>query len=425
MSNSWIFFVSKRFSRIDRKGRSAATSFLATAGICFGVMTLIVVMSVMNGFQLSFIDSILELSSYHIQIENLDSDKEKLLYLQTENIKKIRSITPFYEAQTLMTGDDGKESAAIIRAVPSDIYTKDFGFNKEMNMIKGSFDLESKNSIVLGSSLARSIGAKTGSIVTMFVLSGGNDVEMISDDRRFVVTGVFSSGYSEINSSYCFINIDSAEEYFGKKSIKHYGIKIEKSDQDLRIINELKKQGIDGAKSWREYNKNFYSTLKIEKNMLMLLVLLIFLVVAINIYNGMRRLVLERSSEIAIFSSFGASQSEIKTIFILRGFITGATGAIVGVILGLLISCNTDVVFNAASKIVFMFQYVLTSITNPENLQYVAENSSYGLYASIPARIFIGEVFFIALFGIMAPLLASWAASANVLKLKIAEVLHE
>lgn len=426
MSKLWILFVTSRFSRVDRKGRSAATSMLATLGICFGVMTLIVVMSVMNGFQMSFIDSILELSSYHVQISDYDISLEKSIEEKCKSLKYVRNVEPFCEAQTLLVGETGKESAALIRAVSPDIYFDDEGFRQEMNITRGEFDISGKNQIVLGSGLAREIGAKVGTEVNLFILSGGNDVALLSDDRRFVVTGIFSCGYSEINSTYCFINIDYSEEYFGKNPARRIGVKLQSSEYDARLTSELQKADFAAnITPWRSYNKNFYSTLKIEKNMMLLFVALIFIVVAINIYNGMRRLVFERRNEIAVFSSMGASNAQIESIFILRGFITGCAGAVAGLVFGILISLNTDVVFNAASKIIYLCQYVFTAITAPETLQFVEENSSYSLYASIPARIFPLETVFITLFGIMSPLAASWWASRSVLKMKVAEVLHE
>ena len=75
-SFKWVFFVSRRFSKVDRKGRTAVTSFLASLGVCFGVMALIVVMAVMNGFQMSYIDSIMEISSYHIRVSGIAKDRE-------------------------------------------------------------------------------------------------------------------------------------------------------------------------------------------------------------------------------------------------------------------------------------------------------------------------------------------------------------
>ena len=126
--------------------------------------------------------------------------------------------------------------------------------------------------------------------------------------------------------------------------------------------------------------------------MLLLLVALIFVVVAINIYNGMRRLVFERRTEIAVLSALGARKSGIKAIFITRGLIMGTLGALVGVILGIIISLNTDVVFTLAARFMYAIQYIITALTDRGNLQYVQVNSSYNLYASIPARVFPGEV---------------------------------
>lgn len=422
----WIFSVSNRFARVDRKGKSAATSVLATLGICFGVMTLIVVMSVMNGFQMSFIDSILELSSYHIQAKENDSncDYSKLQQFCKDN-KNILTVSPYYEAQTLMTSEYNKESAAIIRAVDPMCYIDDDGFFYQMKMRRGSFDLFEENSIVMGSTLARNLGVTVGDVVNLFVLSGSDDVSLFSDDRTFTVTGIFTCGYAEINSSFCYINIREGEKYFGNAANITYGIKLTDKEKDSLVISQLKKAFSEYSfTSWREYNKSFYGTLRIEKNMLMLLVALIFVVVGINIYNGMRRLVFERRSEIAILSAMGAGNSQIQSIFVSRGFITGFVGAVSGVILGLLISINMSFVFEFVSSIMFWLQYCVTSIFSPENLIYVQENSTYSLYASIPARVYYKEVVFIFLFGLASPLFASWGASKAVLKMTIAEVLH-
>ena len=433
----WITSVSRRFSRVDRKGRSAATSMLATLGICFGVMTLTVVMSIMNGFQMTFIDAIMEISSYHIRItekEAEDSENEevsRLFYDESSLLKNcsenknVLSVTTFYEAQTLMTGDTGREKSAVIRAVNPDVYEEDKGFRREIEMLEGSFDLSKPDTIILGSSLANKLRVFEGDIVNLLVLSGGSDVDLFSTDRYFTVAGIFTSGYSEINNNYAFISLESGEKYFGKNAKKIYGMKLVNSNDDVHVISQLKKTNPEyDFQSWRDYNKTFFGALRIEKNMLLLLVALIFVVVGINIYNGMRRLVFERRSEIAILSALGASNSEIKSIFIMRGLTTGAVGALIGIILGLAISINTDVVFKFASSVLYWAQYLTAVIFSPDTVQYIQENSTYAIYANIPARVIFSEVVMISLFGVIAPLFASWAASRNVLKLTVAEVLH-
>lgn len=421
----WIFLVSKRFSRVDRKGRSAATSKLATAGIAVGVMTLIVVMSIMNGFQLSFIDSIQEISSYHLRVYNLPENEKSDFYKFCDENKNIKSCTEFLEAQTILASEKGTESVSILRAINPNVYNTDSGFYKEVKMLQGKFDISNSGSIILGNRLARDLGVRLGQKVNLLVLSGSSDVDLFSQDRIFTVVGIFTCGYAEINSSFAFINIEDGFKYFGKETQNVLGVKIQNVNHDVYAQNILKKVFPSAnIESWRSYNKSFFGTLRVEKNMLLLLVALIFVVVAINIYNGMRRLVFERKSEIAIFAALGAPSSEIKSIFIMKGFLTGLIGSAIGVVLGILISKNSDIVFMAASKIMYVFQYLFTAIFNHENLAYVSENSSYILYSTIPARIQSGEVFFIALFGFISPLIACWAASKNVLKLTIAEVLH-
>lgn len=426
----WISVVSRRFARVDRKGRSAVTSVLATLGICFGVMTLTVVMSVMNGFQMSFIDSILEVSSYHLRVINVAPEQENALKAACETEKRIRACVPFYEAQALMTGEKGGAVAVNVRAADESIYYKDEGFKKELRMISGSFDFSETDSIILGSTLARNLGVRTGDTVNLLVMSGGSDVDLFSSDRLFTVRGIFTTGYAEINSACAFTGTAAAEKYFGASAKKIWGIKIKNYDKDLGVVASLKKQlGFSDLsktqiQSWRSFNKTFFGALRIEKNMLLLLVALIFVVVAINIYNGMRRLVFERRTEIAVLSALGARKGGIKSIFIMRGFIMGTVGALTGVVLGIIISLNTDVVFTLAAKLMYGIQYLITALTDRQNLQYVQINSSYNLYASIPARLFPGEVTAITLFGVFSPLIASWAASRNVLKLTVSEVLH-
>lgn len=426
-SIKWIFSVSRRFARVDRKGRSAVTSALATLGITFGVMTLIVVLSVMNGFQMSFIDAIMEISSYHVRISDVNESQEVELNDFLKNNKNIisESTTSFYEAQTLMASEFGRESPALIRAIDDNIYHKDEGFRKEITIVDGDFDLSEENTVILGSSLARALRVDVGDIVNFLVMSGGNDVDLFSSERKFTVTGIFRTGYSEINNSFAFVNYDSAEKYLGKSARKIIGIKLLNSNNDSLFISQVEKSFSDvKIESWREYNKTFFGALRIEKNMLILVVAIIFIVVGINIYNGMRRLVFERKSEISILSALGAKNSQIKSIFIARGFSIGAIGTFFGIILGLLISINTNFVFNAASSLMFNVQYLFTAIFSPQNLQFIQENSSYAIYANIPARIFFSEVVIISMFGILSPLFASFMASKNVLKLTIAEVLH-
>ena len=425
MSYRWIFDVSRRFASVDRKSRSSATSFLAVLVICFGVMSLVTVVSVMNGFQMSFVNAIMELSSFHIRVSNLESQAEADFLDSCADSKEIRCVSPFYESQALLVGNKSKESAGIIRGVDARTCEFDEGFAREIKIVSGSFDLSSADSIVLGSYLAQSLGVTTGNTVNLLALSGGKDVELLSQNRQFKVTGIFECGYYDINQGYAFVSLEAAHMYFGEDAPVFYGIKIRRPQNDGFVSAAIKSRFPDAAvQSWREYNRTFFGALRVEKNILMLLVFLIFVVVAVNIYNGMRRLVFERSQEIAALSALGGTSFQIKTIFVVRGFLTGAAGTVIGVVLGIFISLNIRSVFLGVSHCLYWLELFFTSVFSPENVAFITENQMYAIYASIPARIIPSEVLLISLFGVLSPLLASALASRSVLKLKIAEVLH-
>ena len=425
LSYRWIFDVSRRFASVDRKSRSSATSFLAVLVICFGVMSLVTVVSVMNGFQMSFVNAIMELSSFHIRVSNLESQAEADFLDSCADSKEIRCVSPFYESQALLVGNKSKESAGIIRGVDARTCEFDEGFAREIKIVSGSFDLSSADSIVLGSYLAQSLGVTTGNTVNLLALSGGKDVELLSQNRQFKVTGIFECGYYDINQGYAFVSLEAAHMYFGEDAPVFYGIKIRRPQNDGFVSAAIKSRFPDAAvQSWREYNRTFFGALRVEKNILMLLVFLIFVVVAVNIYNGMRRLVFERSQEIAALSAVGGTSFQIKAIFVVRGFLTGAAGTVIGVVLGIFISLNIRSVFLGVSHCLYWLELFFTSVFSPENAAFVTENQMYAIYASIPARIIPSEVLLISLFGVLSPLLASALASRSVLKLKIAEVLH-
>ena len=425
-SAKWIFDVSKRFSIVDKSGRSAVTSFLSTIGIGLGVMTLIVVISVMNGFQMSFINAIMEISSYHVRVSSVSVEKELELIDFCSSDKDILSISPFYESQALMVNSNGSEAVGIIRAVESDIYQKDIGFKKELQMVYGNFNLDEDNSIVLGYSLAKKLGANVGTKINLLAMAGGKDVALISQNREFTVTGIFECGYIDINESFCFINTNAAKKYFGQSANVVYGIKLKDYQDDSKIISNIKSNFPEVCvESWKSYNRTFFGALRIEKNMLMLFVFIIFIVVGINIYNGIRRLVFERKQEISILSALGGTKDEIRQIFVVRGFTTGLIGACIGVFLGLLICINMNHIFMFISNFLYYCEYIFTFFVNPENVYYVLQNSMYDVYAAIPPKIYFNEVFLIASFGVLTPLIAALSASNSILKMTVVEVLHD
>ena len=157
----------------------------------------------------------------------------------------------------------------------------------------------------------------------------------------------------------------------------------------------------------------------------MFLAFLIFVVVAINIYNSMRRLVYERREEIAVLQALGAGKKETRFIFTLQGLLTGIKGSIPGLLLGLLICFNMEKVFMGFSWIMSKITYLFNLIFNPQNAAYLASNSIFMYYSKIPARVVASEVILITMFGIISSYVAAFLASKNIMKSSISEVLRD
>ncbi|MGP1588062.1 MAG: FtsX-like permease family protein [Treponemataceae bacterium] len=421
----WIHFISTRLSGLDRKSRYSSTRIIPAIGIGFGVMALIVIVSVMNGFQGTSINSLMEISSFHLRLTDKFEKYGKILE-KSNSVEEITCITPFLDSQGLLVGNRGKQFGAMIRGIEPDILQKDKGFREQMNLYAGEFSLEDGDSIWLGHSLAKTLGVTLGDKVNIFALSGGAEVDLFDSNRIFTVKALFQCSYAEINSVFAFIPLESAKNMLGNTDDVVYGIKLKDYNKDFAAQTKLKKYFPNSAiESWRDFNKSFFGALRVEKNVLMLLVFLIFLVVAINIYNGMRRMVFERREELCVLQGLGAHKKNIRTIFIIQGLYVGLAGSIPGMIMGLFISVNMSYVFKFLSKASYGMNYFITMLISPEKIFLLSKNYIYNYYADIPAVINFGEIFYITIFGIISAVFSSYLASRKIMQFEIAEVLHD
>jgi len=417
----WIFFVLRRFNAADTKGRSAVTGILSVLGIAFGVTVLIVILAVMNGFQRSFIDTILQVSSAHVQLYG----SEELLR-KAKGAGGFQSFYIFSETQTVMQGSYGRQQPAVLRAVPDTIMTDDRSFAGAVTMMDGSFDLSVSRSIVLGYELARMLSVSVGDTLSLLALSGTADSDIFPEDAECLVTGLIKTGYYAIDAGFAFISTETGELMCGKPLTLQAAVKLSNPEADgvyvayiSDLFPELK------TESWRTYNHAFFGALRVEKNTMFMLVFLIFVVVTVNIYNGMRRSIYERREEISVLASIGARKEHIQALFIANGFTIGLLGASVGLLLGLLLAADINRVFllaeTLANTIIEAINLVLeqTFFTG-----FTIFSPQYFYIDAVPVRIFFNEVFLIFLFGVFSASFAASIAARKILTLKPAEVLR-
>ena len=417
----WIFFVLRRFNAADTKGRSAVTGILSVLGIAFGVTVLIVILAVMNGFQRSFIDTILQVSSAHVQLYGTAEMLEK-----AKSAGGFQSFYVFSETQTVMQGKFGRQQPAVLRAVPETILTDDQGFAHAVTVMEGSFDLKPLRSVVLGYELARMLSVSAGDRISLIALSGTADTDIFPEDAECLVTGLLKTGYYAIDAGFAFISTETGTAICGAQQTLSAAVKFADSEADGAYLAQISSRFPDlKMESWRTYNHAFFGALRIEKNTMFMLVFLIFVVVTVNIYNGMRRSIYERREEISVLASLGAKKEHIQALFIANGFTIGLLGASIGLLFGLLLSADINRVFLLA-------EYMVNTVIEAANILlehtlstgFSIFSSQYFYIDSVPVRIFFGEVFLVFLFGVFSASFAASIAARKILTLKPAEVLR-
>lgn len=427
---SWLFFVAARFGMVDARGRSAVTSLFSVMGIAFGVMVLIVILSVMNGFQMGYIDSILEVHSSHIRLEwqplSRDGKDPYEILASLREMKQVTSAVEFTESQALMEGRYSRQSGALIRGVPEDILDRDPGLKASLSIVSGSFDLSRADSIVIGSELARALALKVGDEAALVAVSGGAESDLFPQNAGVIVTGIVKTGYYEIDSTFAYVSISRGLELTGASGPTRAAVKIKNRERDASVMASMRASfpGVS-AESWRTFNRSFFGALRVEKNMLFFLVILIFLVVTVNIHNSMRRAVYERREEIGVLSALGSRPSAIRWVFLINGFTIGFVGAVIGLLLGLLISVRINDVFVVAEAVVNGASEFASAFMHSRSADsFSLFSPEYFYLEAVPVRIFLPETVFVFLFGVLSSTIASWMACSVLVTLKPAEVLR-
>ena len=451
----WIGFVAARY--VSRARRNSPSPVFSVLGIATGVLALTIIIAVMNGFQLGFIESILEISSCHLRLEGIQPDEAAGLSEKLSSIPGVLSVLPFRELNVLLRGNMASPRGALIRGVPANALEMDPGLAEKLEIEEGFFDLDDPANIVLGAELARFLSVRVGDEVNLLSITGG-----FADDtdrnQVYSIAGIFRSGFYEYDLGWGFVNIETAAELSNipadlkvseepsaevPENIKGdvqpppvLGIKLKNRWQDRQIMYEMEKilaerllgEGVT-LTSWREYNRAFFGALRTEKLMMFILVGLIFIVVGLNIFQAQRRAVLERREEIGLLRAIGASDTAVRLIFVWDGIIIGFTGASLGLVLGLFVAFHIPAFFSFLEGAVNVFISLANTLVND-----LGGNAGAGEFAvfspqifyikEIPSRVIPQEMVLIFLFGFFSALLAAWFASGKVSGTKPAEVLR-
>ena len=431
MKNKWVLFVASRYI-FKGRGNSPVLSVL---GIAVGVLALIVIIAVMNGFQLGFIESIVEVSSYHLRLESIPPARIAGVLEDVRSVPSVKSAVPFMEFQALARGRRSAQQAVLARGVPQDALEQDAGMKAKLEFEAGFFDISDTDSVLLGTELARRLGLGLGDEVTLFSITGIMSANEEDEGRdTFKIKGIFRTGYYEYDCSWAFINIEN-KNIFADKDNLMIGVKISSRFNDRHALEQVKKQlsplpGGEEIKfsSWRDYNRSFFGALRTEKLFMFILVGLIFIVVGLNIFQAQRRAVLQRREEIGLLRAVGGTQRAVRFVFVCDGAIIGFTGAGIGLVFGLIIASNIPDFFSLVESVVNFFIGIVNIVTGFFGGGWAGNFAVFSpavfYIKEIPSRILPSEVIFIFMFGFLSALAAAWFASGKTSKINPAEVLR-
>jgi lipoprotein-releasing system permease protein len=392
-------FLGIRYLKAKRKQAFISViTLISVAGVMVGVMALIVVLSVMNGFRADLMSKILGVNSHLLVLSYGGAYKDyDKVGEQVSAVEGVVATTPFIYSQVMLRSL-GSVSGAILRGLKTQSAVKVIGI--EPMVKKGK--LSSLNSthdgfpaIIIGSELSRRMGIQPGDTLTVVSPHGKlTPLGRKPHSRRYMVTALFDSGMYEYDSSMAFVSLKEAQDFLGMED-KVTGIEIKVTDiyKSDRIGEAVqKKLGYPyWTKDWKVMNRSLFSALKLEKITMFVILIMIVLVGALNIISTLVMVVMEKTRDMAILRAMGATAKSIMTIFIFQGLLVGVVGTLAGLASGLGI-CH------------LLAKYKFIKL--PSDIYYIS---------TLPVRVEISDVLFVALAAVLISFLAtlypSWHAS--------------
>jgi lipoprotein-releasing system permease protein len=396
--------VGLRYTRAKRRNHFISfISLISMAGIALGVAALIVVLSVMNGFQKEVRARILGVAS-HVQVSGPGGKLADWSGVAAVSLKdpRVQAAAPFVNAQGLLSSGDAVRGA-IVRGILPEAEDKVADIGRHMRAGKLEALRAGEFGIVLGADLARNLRALTGDKVVLIAPQGQvTPAGLIPRLKQFTVVGVFEVGMHEYDSGLALVHLEDAQRLYQMgETVSGVRLKLQDLFAARAVAADLRAGlGPDAfATDWTRSHANYFRAVEIEKRMMSIILTLIVAVAAFNIVSTLVMLVTDKQSDIAILRTLGASPGSIVQIFMVQGTLIGVIGMVAGVVGGVLLGWNIDV--------------VVPFIENLLGFKILAKDVYY--ISDLPSDVKMEDVTTVALVSLalsfLATLYPSWRAS--------------
>lgn len=408
-------FVGLRYTRAKRKNHFISfISMTSMVGIALGVAALIIVLSVMNGFQAELRNRILGVAS-HIEITEFTNQLSQwpALAAQVQEQPNIKASAPYIMAQGMLSNGQAVQGALIRGVLPSE-EDKVADLGKSMKVGKLD-DLEpGAFNIILGSDLAYTLGVNVGEKIVLMAPQGQfTPTGVVPRIKQFTVVGLFQIGMYEYDSGLALIHLqDAAKLYRMGDQVSGLRLKIDNLFDAPAMTAELTKSltplGAYYITDWTQQHANFFKAIQLEKRVMFIILTLIVAVAAFNIVSTLVMAVTDKRADIAIMRTLGASPRSIMQIFIIQGALIGIIGTFFGAILGIVIALNIDT--------------IIPFIENLFQVQFLAKDVYY--ISELPSKLEWSDTTTIIITSIILSLLATLYPSYKASKINPAEALR-
>ncbi len=345
-------FIGLRYTRAKRRNHFISfISFISIAGVALGVAALITVLSVMNGFVEEVRDRILGVASHMVVSSANDGlDEWRRLEPYLERYPQVKGMAPFVDGEGMLTAGAGV-SGALIRGVSPELEPLVSSLDREME-IGALSDLKAGEfNIILGQELARRLGVRLGEKVTLVTPQASvTPIGVMPRLKRFTVVGVFEAGMHEYDSALALIHLEDGARLFLRPG-QVSGVRLKLDDMfEAPYLTQLMVQDLPRGyviTDWTRQHVNFFRALKTEKIMMFIILSLIVAVAVFNIVSTLVMVVTDKEADIAILRTLGASPASIMCIFIVQGVVIGLFGTLLGLVGGIALASNVEVIVPA------------------------------------------------------------------------------
>ncbi len=388
-------FIGLRYVRAKRRNHFISfISLISILGVGIGVMAIITILSVMNGFEKELTDRILGMASHATVVERGKSLSDwETLAAEIEHYPGIIGVAPYFHAEGMLTHAKSV-NGTIVRGILPEEETKVSVIADRMiigelsSLVAGEFDM------LLGKELARTLGVTVGDKVTLVAPQANvTPAGILPRLKRFTVVGIFEIGMHEFDSALALIHLDDAMRLFRKDGPT--GLRL-KTDNILtapvvsrNVVSQL--PGYFWVTDWTQRHSNFFEALKTEKTVMFFILMLIVAVAAFNIISTLVMTVTDKQADIAVLRTIGISPKSILAIFMIQGTLIGLVGILFGVISGVWLASNVETIIPAIEK---MLQVDFLSA----EVYYISE---------VPSDLRRGDVIIIGIFSFLFCILAT------------------